>query len=107
LFFAGCDAKPASAFAATRAKERAGAGANASPGPAHLGAARLVGARTQGEMLSQSPFDLAEGYMIALPVADYFSARNGRIEGAGVMPGVLMDPAMALDYAKARAAAPE
>jgi hypothetical protein len=45
--------------------------------------------------------------MILLPVADCFSARNGRIEGAGVTPGALMDPAMALDYAKARAAALE
>lgn len=69
------------------------------------GAAILIGARTQGQMLSQSPFDLSDGYMISLPVADYFSRANGRIEGVGVMPDVTLPPAMALDYAKARAAA--
>ena len=48
------------------------------------GLATLVGERTAGEMLSQSMFDVADGFVVSLPVADYHSLAHGRIEGAGV-----------------------
>mgnify|MGYP001824876025 FL=1 len=52
------------------------------------GLATLVGERTAGEMLSQSMFDVADGFVVSLPVADYYSLEHGRIEGAGVQPHI-------------------
>lgn len=63
------------------------------------GAATLIGERTAGEMLTQSPFDLAEGFQAFIPVGDYFSFENGRIEGAGVSPHVETASDEALDTA--------
>jgi C-terminal processing protease CtpA/Prc len=44
----------------------------------------FIGEPTPGRMLSQSPFDVGEGFQLWLPIADYFSFQNGRIEGVGV-----------------------
>ena len=46
------------------------------------------------------------GYSVVLPVADYFSVKNGRIEGNGIVPDVEVPPQDALQTAKqlARAA---
>ena len=44
----------------------------------------LIGERTAGEVLSQKVYDLAPGYQLFLPIADYYSAQNVRIEGMGV-----------------------
>lgn len=52
------------------------------------GAATLVGEKTAGKMLSQKPYDLPNGLQLYLPIADYHSARLGRIEGAGIVPTV-------------------
>lgn len=57
--------------------------------------ATLIGEVTAGEMLSQSMFDLPDGYSLSLPVADYYSLEHGRIEGAGVPVGVETKDAMA------------
>ncbi len=63
------------------------------------GAATIVGERTIGRMLSQSPFDAAAGYVVTLPVADYYSLAHGRIEGSGVEPDVATTGNEALDEA--------
>ncbi|MCO6511342.1 MAG: hypothetical protein J5I65_11185 [Aridibacter famidurans] len=63
------------------------------------GAAKLVGEKTAGEMLTQSPFDLAEGFQAFVPVGDYFSFEHGRIEGVGVEPDVDVDSKDALAMA--------
>ena len=62
------------------------------------GVATLVGERTAGEMLSQSMFDVADGFLVSLPVADYYSMRHGRIEGNGVPVDVEAPPGDAINY---------
>lgn len=66
------------------------------------GRALLIGERTAGEMLSQRMFDIAGGFQLSLPIADYYSARLGRIEGNGVAPAVPVAAAAARDTALAR-----
>ena len=63
------------------------------------GRTTLIGTRTAGRMLSQSMFDVADGFVVSLPVADYYSLAHGRIEGAGVPTDIEIDPAAALDKA--------
>lgn len=67
------------------------------------GAATLVGEKTPGQMLSQSFFDIDEGFVVTLPVADYFSVQHGRIEGVGVGVDVQVKSAAALERAKSLA----
>ena len=67
------------------------------------GAATLIGSRTIGRLLSQSPFDVTDDYIISLPVADYYSLAHGRIEGAGVPPQTYAPSDMALGAAVAKA----
>lgn len=62
------------------------------------GVATFIGETTAGEMLSQSFFDVAEGFTVSLPVADYYSLAHGRIEGVGVP--VEVDSADAMDTAR-------
>ena len=64
------------------------------------GRVTIVGEKTAGEMLTQSPFDITEGFQIFLPVGDYFSIKNGRIEGQGVSPDVETAAEDALDQAR-------
>lgn len=64
------------------------------------GSVILVGETTAGEMLTQSPFDLPEGFQAFVPVGDYFSLKHGRIEGVGVTPDVETDSSDALSKAK-------
>lgn len=59
----------------------------------------IVGEKTAGEMLSQSFFDVANGFVVSLPVADYYSIKHGRIEGQGIAPDVQVKSAAALDEA--------
>ena len=63
------------------------------------GATTLVGRRSAGEMLSQSMFDVSDGFIVSLPVADYYSVANGRIEGIGVPVDVEAEPQQALAVA--------
>lgn len=67
------------------------------------GAATLIGSRTIGHLLSQSPYDVTDNYIISLPVADYYSFAHGRIEGAGVPPQSYAPSDMALGAAVAKA----
>ena len=71
------------------------------------GVATLIGERTAGEMLSQSMFDVVDGFVVTLPVADYYSMRHGRIEGQGVSPHVGSSSEAALNVARERAGATE
>ena len=64
------------------------------------GLATIIGETSAGEMLSQSMFDIGDGFIVNLPVADYYSFANGRIEGVGVTVDVQVKPADALDQAK-------
>lgn len=64
------------------------------------GVATLIGRKTAGEMLSQSMFDVGEGFLVSLPVADYYSMKHGRIEGHGVPVDIECDPEAALDVAR-------
>ena len=59
----------------------------------------IIGEKTAGEMLSQKIFDVPGGFQLSLPIADYYSAENGRIEGVGVKPDFEMDAAAALEFA--------
>lgn len=52
-----------------------------------------------GQMLSQSMFDVADGFIVSLPVADYYSVENGRIEGTGVPVDIATTSDEALDKA--------
>ncbi|MCA0374528.1 MAG: S41 family peptidase [Gemmatimonadetes bacterium] len=65
------------------------------------GRVRVLGERTAGQMLSQRMFDLIPGVQLSLPIADYYSARMGRIEGVGITPDVPVPAAVALDSALA------
>ncbi len=63
------------------------------------GRAQLIGESTAGKMLSQAPFDLAHDVQMFLPVADYYAAHSGRIEGRGVQPDIHVAATDALAYA--------
>ncbi len=63
------------------------------------GVATLIGKRSAGEMLSQSMFDIRDGFLVSLPVADYYSIAHGRIEGAGVPVDIEAEPDQALAVA--------
>ncbi len=52
------------------------------------GRAVIVGETTAGEMLSQKLFDVPGGFLLSLPIADYYSMHSGRIEGSGVSPDI-------------------
>ena len=66
----------------------------------YLDNVKIIGETTAGEMLSQSVFDLAEGILLFLPIADYYSHRSGRIEGQGVKPDIEIAADQALIKAK-------
>ncbi|MDH3550488.1 MAG: S41 family peptidase [Gammaproteobacteria bacterium] len=59
----------------------------------------IIGERTAGEMLSQTIFDIPGGFHLSLPIADYYSVVNGRIEGVGIEPDIEVEAAHALDTA--------
>ena len=64
------------------------------------GRVTMIGEKSAGEMLSQSFFDLMDGFVISLPVADYYSVKHGRIEGVGVPVDVKVASEDALEKAK-------
>lgn len=59
----------------------------------------IIGERTAGEMLSQTIFDIPGGFHLGLPIADYYSVANGRLEGVGIEPDIAVQAAHALDAA--------
>jgi hypothetical protein len=63
------------------------------------GRVTIIGERTAGEMLSQTIFDIPGGFHLSLPIADYYSIANGRIEGVGIEPDIKADAVHALNVA--------
>ena len=61
--------------------------------------ATIIGEGTAGQMLSQTIFDIPGGFHLSLPIADYYSVANGRIEGVGIEPDIAVEAAYALDAA--------
>ena len=64
------------------------------------GKVTIIGETSSGEMLSQSMYDVQDGFMLSLPIADYISIKNGRIEGVGVPVDVEVEAGQALEKAK-------
>ncbi len=60
----------------------------------------IVGEKTAGQVLSQSPTDLGGGYVLNLPIANYLTLAFGRLEGVGITPDVASTSADALALAK-------
>ena len=50
-------------------------------------------------LLSSKLFDIPGGFHLRVPIADYYSIKNGRIEGVGVTPDISVDADQALDVA--------
>lgn len=65
------------------------------------GRATLIGERTPGVVLSSKRFDIPGRFHLMVPIADYFSISNGRLEGVGVTPDMAVDAEQALDVALA------
>ena len=63
------------------------------------GRARIVGEKTPGALLSSKLFDIPGGFHLRVPIADYYSIKNGRIEGVGVTPDISVNADEALDVA--------
>lgn len=61
--------------------------------------ATLVGTRTAGAMLSKIPFQLSNGFVLYLPVTDYYTINGERLDKKGVMPDVSIDKEDALQKA--------
>jgi hypothetical protein len=61
--------------------------------------ATIIGENTAGEMLSQKIYDIPGGFHLSLPIADYYSAVTGRIEGVGIKPDIEADAGNALEVA--------
>lgn len=63
------------------------------------GRAVIVGEKTAGKMLSQKMFDLPLNLQLSLPIADYYAAKHGRIEGVGISPDIAIEAGKAMDKA--------
>jgi carboxyl-terminal processing protease len=63
------------------------------------GRATIVGEKTPGAVLSSKLFDVAGSLHLRVPIADYYSIANGRIEGVGVTPNVPVAADRALEVA--------
>ena len=61
--------------------------------------ATIIGEKTPGALLSSNRFDIPGGFHLMVPVADYYSIANGRIEGVGVTPDVAVSADQALAVA--------
>lgn len=67
-----------------------------------IGRAKVIGERTPGVCLSSSLFDIPGGFHLRVPIADYYSIRNGRLEGVGVTPDIPVSADQALELALRR-----
>lgn len=63
------------------------------------GRATIVGEKTPGQMVSSRFYEMGEGFVARLPVADYFAADHTRIEGEGVTPDIEVPAGEALNRA--------
>lgn len=67
-----------------------------------IGRAKVIGERTPGVCLSSNLFDIPGGFHLRVPIADYYSVRNGRLEGVGVTPDIPVSADQALELALRR-----
>jgi C-terminal processing protease CtpA/Prc len=67
-----------------------------------IGRAKVIGEKTPGVCLSSNLFDIPGGFHLRVPIADYYSIRNGRLEGVGVTPDILVSADQALELALER-----
>lgn len=65
----------------------------------HTGRATLVGETSAGAMLSSEAFEVAPGWQLRVPVADFHTPAGVRLEGRGVRPDVAVTSAKALERA--------
>lgn len=63
------------------------------------GLAKIVGEKTPGAVLSSKLFDIPGGFHLRVPIADYYSIKGGRLEGAGVTPDIPATADQALEVA--------
>ena len=63
------------------------------------GVAKIVGEKTPGAVLSSKLFDIPGGFHLRVPIADYYSIKAGRLEGAGVTPDIPATAEQALEIA--------
>jgi hypothetical protein len=64
-----------------------------------IGRATIIGEKTPGIVLSSKLFDIPGGFHLRVPIADYYSIKNGHLESVGVVPDRPIDAAKALDAA--------
>lgn len=64
--------------------------------------AKIIGEKTPGIVLSSKVFDIPGGFHLRVPIADYYSIKNGRLEGFGVTPDIAVNSDQALDVALAK-----
>jgi carboxyl-terminal processing protease len=64
-----------------------------------IGRAKLIGEKTPGVVLSSNLFDIPGGFHLRVPIADYYSIKNGRLEGFGVTPDIPVSADQALEVA--------
>lgn len=64
-----------------------------------IGRAKIVGEKTPGAVLSSKLFDIPGGFHLRVPIADYYSYKNGRLEGSGVTPDIPVSADEALQVA--------
>ena len=62
----------------------------------------VVGETSAGYMLNSNLFEIAEGFTLRVPVADFFLTNHQSLEGVGVIPDVETSPEEALDIALRR-----
>jgi hypothetical protein len=67
-----------------------------------IGRAKIIGEKTPGIVLSSKLFDVPGGFHLRVPIADYYSIKNARLEGFGVTPDIAVDSDQALDVALAQ-----
>jgi carboxyl-terminal processing protease len=64
-----------------------------------IGRAKIIGEKTPGIVLSSKVFDIPGGFHLRVPIADYYSLKNGRLEGFGVTPDIAVSADQALNVA--------
>jgi carboxyl-terminal processing protease len=67
-----------------------------------IGRAKIIGEKTPGVVLSSKVFDIPGGFHLRVPIADYYSIKNGRLEGFGVTPDIAVSADQALEFALAQ-----
>lgn len=64
-----------------------------------MGRATIVGERTAGAMLSSDTVELSNGWMLQLPVADFYTPQGTRLDQVGVKPDFVVPVEKALEKA--------